>query len=52
MEAKAIVMGLIGFFLLYGGLVCCIGIAWMHSKSKKAEKVQHKGSDTDLQYNG
>jgi hypothetical protein len=32
MEAKAVVMGLIGFLLLYGGLACCIGIAWYHSK--------------------
>ena len=34
MEAKAIVMALVGFFFLYGGLVCCIGIAWYHSKHK------------------
>jgi len=36
MEAKAIVMALIGFFILYGGLACCIGIAWYHSKNKDA----------------
>ena len=33
MEATAVVMGLIGFFLLYGGLAWCIGIAWYHSKN-------------------
>jgi hypothetical protein len=32
MEAKAVVMGLVGFILLIGGLACCIGIAWYHSK--------------------
>ena len=37
MEAKAIVMGLIGLLLLYGGLACCIGIAWYHSKNIKKE---------------
>jgi len=34
MEAKAIIMGLIGFFLLYGGLACCLGIAWFSNRSK------------------
>ena len=38
MEAKAIVMALIGFFLLYGGLAACIGIAWYHSKQQTAKK--------------
>lgn len=33
MEAKAIVMMLVGIFLLYGGLTACIAIAWYHSKS-------------------
>ncbi len=36
MEATAVVMGLIGFFLLYGGLACCIGIAWRHSKNQNS----------------
>ena len=34
METKAIVMGLIGFLLLYGGLAFCIGIAWHQSKKR------------------
>ena len=32
MEAKAVVMGLLGFFLLYGGFAYCVGIAWYHSQ--------------------
>jgi hypothetical protein len=32
MSASAIVMALAGIFLLYGGLACCIGIAWYHSQ--------------------
>lgn len=35
METIAIIMGIIGFALLYGGLTCCIGIAWYHSKQVK-----------------
>jgi hypothetical protein len=32
MTASAVVMALVGIFLLYGGLTCCIGIAWYHSQ--------------------
>ena len=32
MEAKAIVMALVGIFLLYGGMAGCIAIAWYHSR--------------------
>ena len=32
MHAKAVVMGLLGFFLLYGGLAGCIAIAWYHAQ--------------------
>jgi hypothetical protein len=32
METGAIITALVGFSLLYGGLVCCIGIAWFHTK--------------------
>lgn len=35
MEPTAIIMGIIGFALLYGGLTCCIGIAWYHSRQGK-----------------
>lgn len=35
METTAIIMGIIGFALLYGGLTCCIGIAWYHSRQGK-----------------
>jgi len=38
MEAKAIVMAMIGFLLLYGGLAACIGIAWYHSKLQGSKK--------------
>jgi hypothetical protein len=38
MEAKAIIMALIGFFLLYGGMAWCIGIAWYHGKNKENDK--------------
>jgi len=34
METKAIVMGLVGFLLLYGGLAFCIGVAWYHTKNR------------------
>ena len=33
MEAKAIVMMIVGIILLYGGLAYCIGIALRHAKS-------------------
>jgi len=36
-EAKAIIMGLIGFLLLYGGLAWCIGIAWYRSRNPEAK---------------
>ena len=39
MELKAIIMGLIGFFLIYGGLTFCIGIAWYHSKQLKKKNA-------------
>lgn len=38
MEAKAVVMGLLGFFLLYGGLAACIGIAWYHSRNAQQQE--------------
>lgn len=38
MGTPAILMGIIGFALLYGGLTCCIGIAWHHSRLKASEK--------------
>ncbi|MBU2590629.1 MAG: MetS family NSS transporter small subunit [Nitrospinae bacterium] len=34
MKASAIVMMLVGIFLLYGGLAYCIGIAWYHGQNK------------------
>jgi hypothetical protein len=39
MELKAIIMGIVGFLLLYGGLAACIGIAWYHGKRKKEEQA-------------
>lgn len=42
MEAKAIIMTLVGFFLLYGGLACCIGIAWYHSKLIARQKQEQE----------
>ncbi|MBN2041205.1 MAG: MetS family NSS transporter small subunit [Spirochaetes bacterium] len=42
MEAKAIIMALIGFFFLYGGLVCCIGIAWYHTRQKNNGKTENQ----------
>lgn len=36
MQTSAIIMGIIGVALLYGGLTCCIGIAWYHSKQNNA----------------
>lgn len=38
MGTTAIIMGIIGFALLYGGLTCCIGIAWYHSKQQASKK--------------
>ena len=38
MKPIAIVMGIIGFALLYGGLTCCIGIAWYHSRQQASGK--------------
>ncbi len=32
MQATAVITGLLGFVVLYGGLACCIGIAWYHSQ--------------------
>ncbi|MGB9498992.1 MAG: hypothetical protein ACKVE4_04410 [Dissulfuribacterales bacterium] len=43
MNAAAIVMTLTGIFLLYGGLSCCIGIAWYHGKSQKKKNTDPKG---------
>ncbi len=34
MQAKAVVMGLLGFLLLYGGLAACIAIAWYHGQHR------------------
>ncbi|MFC1670771.1 hypothetical protein ACFL20_10305 [Spirochaetota bacterium] len=42
MEAKAIVMALIGFFLLYGGFTCCVGIAWYHGRNQKRKMENNK----------
>lgn len=42
MKASAIVMALIGVCLLYGGLTCCIGIAWYHTKIKNKGKTPDK----------
>lgn len=42
MGTTAIVMGIIGFALLYGGLTCCIGIAWYHSKQQSSKKDNNK----------
>jgi hypothetical protein len=36
-------MGIVGFALLYGGLTCCIGIAWYHGKQKAS------GKDPDME---
>ena len=36
MSAEAIWMTILGFALLYGGLVFCIGIAWYHGKNPRA----------------
>jgi hypothetical protein len=36
MGTSAVIMGIIGVALLYGGLTCCIGIAWYHSTQTKA----------------
>jgi len=47
METTSIIMGLIGFLLLYGGLSCCIGIAWHHSKTTKKEKTEKTIIPTD-----
>jgi hypothetical protein len=32
MTAEAVVMGLVGFLLLYGGLAACMAIAWYHGQ--------------------
>lgn len=37
MEAKAVVMGLLGFSLLYGGLAACIAIAWYHGQHRERD---------------
>jgi len=34
MEAKAIIMMMVGFLLLYGGLFACVAIAVYHEKNK------------------
>ena len=40
MKTEAIVMLIVGFSLLYGGLAWCIGIAWFHGRQpeKKASE--------------
>ncbi len=35
-------MGIIGIALLYGGLTCCIGIAWYHNT-----RAKHSAQDQD-----
>lgn len=42
MEAKAIIMLFVGIFLLYGGLTCCLGIAWYHGKILAGKKKEEK----------
>lgn len=38
MEAKAIVMMIVGIILLYGGFAYCVGIALRHAKKSGQEK--------------
>jgi len=38
MSTTAIIMGIIGFALLYGGLTYCVGIAWYHNKQQTSKK--------------
>lgn len=38
MSASAIVMALVGIVMLFGGLSCCIGIAWYHSQHPDRKK--------------
>ncbi len=42
METKAIIMGLVGFLLLYGGLAFCIGVAWFHGKHRKETQYNNQ----------
>jgi hypothetical protein len=42
MGTSAVIMGIIGIALLYGGLTCCIGIAWYHSTQGKASTQDNK----------
>ena len=35
MDVKAIVMMMVGFILLYGGLFSCVAIAIYHEKNRK-----------------
>jgi len=50
MEATAIIMGLIGFFLIYGGLACCIGIAWRHSRDSEKDNAEKTDIPADTGY--
>ena len=50
MEATAIIMGLIGFFVLYGGLTCCIGIAWRHSRDSEKDNAEKTDIPADTGY--
>jgi hypothetical protein len=47
MEGTAIIMTLAGFFLLYGGLVCCIGIAWFHTKELSGKRDESPGPESN-----
>ncbi len=38
MEPTAVVMGLVGFFLLYGGFVACIGVAYRRRRNENNDK--------------
>ncbi|MFC1496843.1 MetS family NSS transporter small subunit [Verrucomicrobiota bacterium] len=42
MEAKAIIMALAGIFLLYGGLIFCIAIAWYHGRNPEKNNNDKK----------
>jgi hypothetical protein len=44
MKAAAIIMSLIGIFLLYGGLACCIGIAWYHGRMLQKKLAKSEGT--------
>ena len=47
MKPSAVVMALLGILLLYGGMACCIGIAWYHSRLLALEKAREDELDPD-----